>query len=70
MKRQTVKAGKRRRAVKSAVRFITWMMFVAFMVCACALDSPAIGGNIARAGLIVSGVWLCMFAYANSDERR
>lgn len=67
---RTSRARKRRRAVKCAMRFVTWMMFTAFMVCACALDSPAIGGNVARAGMIVSGVWLCMFAYANSGERR
>ena len=68
MKKRTIR--KQRRAVKLAMRFVTWMMFTVFMVCACALDSPAITGNVARAGMIVSGVWLCMFAYANSSERR
>lgn len=66
MKKQTSR--KQRRALKFAVRFITWMMFTLFMVCACALDSPVIGGTAARVGLIVSGVWLCAFAYANSEE--
>lgn len=68
MKKRTIR--KQRRAVKLAMRFVTWMMFTVFMVCACALDSPAVGGKAALAGMIVSGVWLCMFAYANSSERR
>lgn len=68
MKKRTIR--KQRRAVKLAMRFVTWMMFTVFMMCACALDSPAVGGKAALAGMIVSGVWLCMFAYANSSERR
>lgn len=68
MKKRTIR--KQRRAVKLAMRFVTWMMFTVFMVCACALDSPAVGGKAALVGLIVSSVWLCMFAYANSSERR
>lgn len=68
IKKQAIK--KQRRALKTIVRFVTWMMFTAFMVCACALDSPVIGGTVARVGLIVSGAWLCLFAYANSGERR
>lgn len=36
-----------------------------WILCACLVDSTGLVGNIAFAGVIINGLWLGIFGYAN-----